>query len=318
MPEHHLNFVYQLEGNVSEMDIFQLAPTLLALGELIQESNRALNPNGKDIGVNVKPFRDGSFIVDLTLFPDSQLRQLLDFLRPHSLEQLKALLESIGLISGAATATVVGAIKAIKFLGGRPKAIEEIKPGEFRLTTVDDRSITVDASTHNLLSNATITTNIYKIYVDPLEAQPNIVDIKTYLKEDQGTAVTVDRSEIPSLREYANPALTPADVAETVKDKTHPEVFLNPKRGAFGDDGKDWSFRRGDEVITATLKDRDFLSKIDKGEVRLNHSDLLTVTLLEKQRVKGTIVQRPTYEILKVTSYQPGRQTLPLPPVDSN
>lgn len=67
---------------------------------------------------------------------------------------------------------------------------------------------------------------------------------------------------------------------------------------------KIWSFKRGDEVITATVKDKNFLADIESGKVRLNHSDLLTVTLLERQKVKGTIVQKPSYEILDVTGYE--------------
>jgi hypothetical protein len=56
MAESHL--VYKLEGDIREVDIFKLAPTLLALGELIQDSNQ-LFPDGRDIAVNVKPFRKG-------------------------------------------------------------------------------------------------------------------------------------------------------------------------------------------------------------------------------------------------------------------
>jgi hypothetical protein len=315
MPDNHLNFVYQLEGDVKEIDVFKLAPTLLALGQLIQESNRALYPDsGKEIGVNVKPFREGSFIVDLTIFADSQLRQLLEFWHPHSIEQLKALLESIGLIGTETTGVVIGVVKAIKFLKGKPKTVEEIKPGEFRLTTIDDRSITVDQSTHTLLNNSTVTQNIYKIYADPMEAQASITDVKTYLKEDKRDAVTFERSEVPILREFTNPAPTPNDLAETVKEMIHKDVFLNPKRGAFGDDPKDWSFYRGEDVITATVKDREFLAKCARGEVRLNQSDLLTVDLLERQKVKGTIVQKPVYEIIKVTQYTQGlrQENLPL------
>ena len=314
MPENHLNFVYQLDGDVKEVDVFKLAPTLLAIGQLIQDSNRALNPDsGREIGVNVKPFREGSFIVDLTIFPDSQLRQLLDFLHPHSIEQLQALLESIGLIAGGTTATVVGAVKAIRFLKGRPKSVEEIKPGEYRLTTVDDRSITVDRSTHTLLNNSSVTQNIYKIYVDPLEAQPSITDVKTYLKEDETNAIKVERSEIPILREFANPSTIPSDVAETSNETVHKDVFLNPKRGAFGDDPRDWSFFKGDEIITATIMDKDFLSRYANGEMRLNQSDLLTVDLLVRQKVKGTQVQKPVYEIIKVSHYQKGLTQPPLP-----
>jgi hypothetical protein len=315
MPDNHLNFVYQLDGDVKEVDVFKLAPTLLSLGQLIQDSNRALNPDSsREISVNVKPFRAGSFIVDLTIFPDSQLRQLLDFLHPHSIEQLKGLLESIGLIATGMGATVVGAVKTIRFLKGKPKSVEEIKPGEFRFTAVDGRSITVDRSTHTLLNNSSVTQNIYKIYVDPLESQSSITDVKTYLKENESNAVKVDRSEIPILREFTNPSPNPGEVKETVKETVHKDVFLNPKRGAFGDDPKDWSFYRGDDVITATVKDKEFLTKYARGEVRLNHTDLLTVDLLEKQKVKGTLVQKPVYEILKVTKYDQGlrQDTLPL------
>jgi hypothetical protein len=46
--ESHL--IYKLEGEIREIDIFKLAPTLLALGGLIQESNRELFPEGRDIG----------------------------------------------------------------------------------------------------------------------------------------------------------------------------------------------------------------------------------------------------------------------------
>src|SRR5258708_6094100 len=157
MPENHLNFVYKLDGNVAEVDIFKLAPTLLALGELIQESNKEINPDGRQIGVNVKPFRQGSFIVDLTLFPSSNLQQMIDIFVPHSLEQLKTLLEVIGLITTGSTVVVLGAVGAIKKLKGRPKSIEEIKPGEFRYTAIDGNSFTVPTTVHQLLSNSSIT-----------------------------------------------------------------------------------------------------------------------------------------------------------------
>lgn len=312
MSENHLNFVYQLEGDVKEVDVFKLAPTLLALGELIQQSNRELYPDGPEVAVNVKPFREGSFIVDLTLFPDSQFQQLLDLFAPHSLEQLKTLLETIGLITGGAL-TVVGAVKALKFLGGKPKTVDEVKPGEFRLTTVDDRSITIDRSTHLLLQNASITNNVFKVYGDPLEAQPNIDDVKTYLKGDEDSAVKVERSEVAGLREFVNPSLLPGDVKETVQESVQKGVFLNPKRGAFGDDPKDWSFFRGEDVITATIKDKEFLARYANGDVRLNQADLLTVDLLVRQKVKGTQVQKPIYEIIKVTHYEKGLTQPPLP-----
>lgn len=278
MPDNHVNFVYKLDGDVSEVDVFKLAPTLLALGELIQQSNTELNPNGRQIGVNVKPFREGSFIVDLSVFPHSNFQQLLDMLSSHPVEQVKTLLEWIGLVSGSS----VGAVRLIKFLRGKPKAVEEIKPGEYRYTSGDDKSITVDASVHQLLSNSSITNNIYKVYVTPMEDQSSITDIKTYIEGQEQTQVVVSREDVPAMREFVNPSAIPTETAkETIKEFVHQGVYLNPKRGAFDGDAKDWSFRRGQEIVVATIKDKEFLDRCMKGEYRLNFSDLLTVDLLE-------------------------------------
>lgn len=308
MPDRHLNFVYKLDGNVKEVDVFKLAPTLLALGELIQESNREVYPEGRQISVNVKPFREGSFIVDLTLFSDSNLQLIVDLLTPHSLEQLKTLLEIIGLISTGAGAITIGAVKVIRLLKGRPRAIEEIKPGEFRYTSIEDKSITVSAPVHRLLSNPSITNNIFKIYVSPLDDLPSVTDVSTYLQDDEAGKVEITRDDVPVFREFVNPSLLPIDIAETVKETIHKDVYLNPKRGAFDGDPRDWSFRRGEEIITVTIKDRAFLENCMIGEYRLNHTDLLTVDLLEKQKVIGTKVIKPAYEILKVTNYIKGAQ----------
>jgi hypothetical protein len=167
----------------------------LALGSLIQQSNQELFPEGQDVGINVKPFREGSFIVDLRLFSPTHLQQIITFLTPHSIEQLNSLLQSIGLIATGVGTTTMGALQAIKFLKGKPKSVEQIGPGEFRYTSHEDTSITVAAPVHT-----------------------------------------------------------------------------------------------------------------SSGAKRLNESDLLTVDLLERQRVTGTKVQKPVYEIIKVTDYKRGSQ----------
>ena len=38
-----LEFVYEIEGNVDEIDVFHLAPALLSLGTVIQEANRTIS-----------------------------------------------------------------------------------------------------------------------------------------------------------------------------------------------------------------------------------------------------------------------------------
>jgi len=309
MPESHINLVYKLDGEIQELDVFKLAPTLLALGELIQESNQQVNPGGRQIGVNVKPFRTGSFIVDLSVFPQTHLQQFLDLLNNHPVDQIKTLLEWIGLVAG----TPLGAVQLVKWLSGKPKSVEEIGPGEFRYTTVDNRSITVTAPVHQLVSNSSITNNIYKVYAVLIEQQFSITDVKTYVEGDQTSEVT--RDEIPGIREYVSPPPATIEGAEIVKEHTTGGGYLNPKRGSFDGDPREWSFRRGGEIVVATLKDSEFLQRCSTGEYRLNHSDLSIVDLLERQRVLGTMVMKPAYEVLRVTSYikGPEQQSLDIP-----
>ena len=304
MPNNHINFVYKLDGDISEIDVFQLAPTLLAIGELIQESNREINPGGRQIGVNVKPFREGTFNVDLTIFTHTNLQQFLNLLNSSPVDEIKKLLEWIGLIGS----TTLGAVHVIKRLRGQPKTVEEIAPGEFRYTTKDDRSITVNTQVHQLLSNSQITNNIYKVYVSPIEAQQSVTSVRTFIEGDEKSEVRIEQADVPAMREFVNPSPIPTTLGEVIKEVTHRDVYLNPKRGAFDGDAKDWSFRRGDQIVTATIKDKDFLNKCISGEYRLNYSDLLTVELLERQRVIGTQVMKPTYEIVKVTNYIRGAQ----------
>ena len=164
----------------------------------------------------------------MNLFSPSHLQQFIDFITPHSLEQLNSLLRSIGLISTGIGTTAIGAVQAIKFLKGKPKSVEEVGPGAYRYTSQDDNSITVDGNVHTLLSNASITQNIYQIYGPPMLDAPSIDDVKTYVEGDEAAAVVVKRDEIPIIKEFAMPSPTPADAAEKVKETMHYGVFLNP------------------------------------------------------------------------------------------
>lgn len=315
MPENRVNFVYKLDGDVQEVDVFKLAPTLLALGELIQESNQVVNPSGRQIGVNVKPFRPGSFIVDLTIFPQTNFQQVLDLLSSHSLEEVKNLLEWIGLITGS-SGGVLGVVQLIKWLKGKPKTVEEVKPGEFRYTGLDDKSITVNAPVHQLFSNARITNHIYNVYAAPMEGKSAVTEVKTYIEGSSSTEVVVNREDVPSIKEFGEALPDQLAPNEITKEHIQQGVYLNPKRGSFENDPRDWSFYRGrSEIITATIKDRIFLQDYADGKFRLHSSDLLTVDLLERQTVVGTIVKKPVYEILRVTNYIKGPEQQRLPEV---
>lgn len=302
-PAERVDFVYKLEGTDDGVDVFTLAPTLLHLGQLITESNNELNPSYQRVGVNVRPFKPGSFIVEASVF-----QQLQDTpqgaLATASLVGIHEILKNLGLIKGIATSVR----DLMSWSKGKTPTVAQVGPNEYRYT-IGDQSITASPQVHALFSRQSVTQNIQIIYTKPMES-PGVTGIRSYLNGQQSaTEVVVSRDETTNL-------VAPAPVeppAEPVGDATS-IVYLNPRRGSFEGDGDRWSFRRGEVIIPATIRDNEFLDLLRRGYVRPHHSDLLKVELREVQSLRGNQVTSK-FEILKVLEYKQGVKQLDLPGV---
>lgn len=298
------SFVYKLGGGPTEIDVFALAPTLLALGKLIQESNQTLYPEGHQIAVNVKPFKEGSFIVDVVLFYSEAFYPIFALGKDVPPQQIIDLLGFLGFIKGTGTLaqtanSVLDVIKKLK--GNKPTKIEELKSGDYRYTA-GDKSITVNAPVNKLVQNNEVTINVYNAFGKPLE-ETGFTEVESYLEgNEEETRSSVTKDDVASLRAFASQSRGEDHLQENVQEN----VLLNPKRGAFEGDGSQWSFHRGSEKITATIKDQSFLKQIELGEIRPNHSDLMKVTIKETQKIVGTEIKSSKYEILEVTDYKVG------------
>jgi len=294
-----IDLIYKLDGPLIDegIDVFELSPLLLSLGELIQESNSTLHPSGDKLSVNVKPFERGSFVMELQLFAQTNAQQLLHMVNQDSVRQIKELLEWMGIISGG----TVGVIKVYKFLKGPPKRVE-VGPEDVKIIAQDDNSITINKKTYALFQNTKIQQNIYRIYGNFL-GKDGIESVKSYLKENEReTKVEVEKSDVP----YFNPANTiPVEQENLNENKTITISYLKPKRISLEGEADNWSFRKGeDAVIVATIKDPEFLGKIVSAEIRLSHEDLLEVRLLEIQTINNNELS-VKYEIQEVIKYTP-------------
>ncbi len=304
--EKKVDLIYQLEGPKAEegIDVFELSPLLLSIGELIQESHSLVYPEGNKIGVNVKPFQKGSFIIEILVYAKDNLQQIISYVNQDSIKQIKEILEWIGIIGGPS----IGVIGIYKFLKGPPKKIE-VGPEEVKITANNDNSITVGKKTYSLFQNNTVQQSIYNIYGNFLSKE-GVNSVKSHLKDKkEETVVSVKKEDVP----YFNPANTiPQEDGSGNQKKNITQCFLKPKRISVEGEPDNWSFRKGGEtVITTTIKDMNFLEKIKKGEIRLYKEDLLEVNLLEIQTIKDSeIVVK--YEVMQVVNYikSPSQQTL--------
>lgn len=109
MPKDKATFTVAYSGiDSSRMDIRQLAPALLALGDLLVAANKVLNGNRATITVNVLPFRNGSFGIFI--------------------EVVQSLLDSIkGLLDASPVKDALGILEALGF------SFKEVSLGIFGL-----------------------------------------------------------------------------------------------------------------------------------------------------------------------------------------
>lgn len=298
MPQK-INLIFRLTGEAVDqgIDVFELSPLLMSIGTLIQDGQSLVHPEGKKLGVNIKPFEQGSFIIELSIFAQNNLQQVLDLTNNSSVQEVKELIEWLGIIGSSGW----GVLKIYKWLQGKPKKFEEVNENEVKIVNKEGNSITVNKNVFSLFQNTSIQQNIYHIYGNFL-GKEGISSVESYEPHSENAEKVIINKEDVSL---FNPENTvPSETEDESESRNITRVYLKPKRISVEGEPNNWSLRKGEGiVITANIKDEEFLEKIRSGEIRLSSEDLLLVDLLEIQTVKDNDVS-VKYEVNRVIEYK--------------
>lgn len=122
------------EGRMAVRD---LAPALLALGDLFTDVSVLLYPDRKPVALNIQASKEGSFVLHLILEAEKTWDQVMDLLTS---EGSTALVNLQGLVVGSA-----GLFALIKHLKGRPAKSQERDPasGRIRITAEDEMVVSI-------------------------------------------------------------------------------------------------------------------------------------------------------------------------------
>jgi len=289
----HLAF----EGEAIEsgtIEVNDLAPALLALGDLVGEAASEAGCGCSKVSLRVRAgLERGSFRVALEV-AQAWYGRAIDLLIGPDATALTNLLELLG-IAGA-----IGLFQLIKTSRGKkPESALEIEnTSKVRVTFEGEPPIEVERAVMRLFRSPTARNAAARL-VKPLRGK-GIDGLKFYHRGTETVAISeadADSFNAPDSQE-----------AETVSET---EAILRVEAVSFKE-GNKWRLSDGSSTQYFGILDADFLRRMDRGEVRFGKGDCLRVRLRTRQWIEAGDL-RISREIVRVDQHLPHPNQIGLP-----
>lgn len=289
----------------STIDVRELAPALLAFGDLIEQANLTLNPGRASVTLKVvASFKTGSFGIDFSVV-QSLIDQALALFQEPVVVKAKELAEQLGFVHGAAVAAGAGLLQVIRWLRNRKiKKVVLLDHGRARIE-VDGDAIETELLTIELLRNFKLRQALERAIVEPL--QKDGFDSVAVTTDPHRGFFVVEKHEA---RYFAAP---PPD-EETLADEV---VLANLQlvSVSFKGDNK-WRFYDGTNSFYAVIADDAFVHKVQMGEASFAAGDILNVELRKRQWLEADSM-KSEYSVQKVVGHRRGMAQIAMPLVDN-
>lgn len=287
--------------NEGRMDVRDLAPALLSLGRFIEASNRTINGPDHPVKVEAVATGIGSFevAIDVILPLWETLRGLLI---SSDVDGALKLLQIMGLVTVGVGPASKGLIWLLREIRGKPiTSAAHNKDGTVTVRYPGDdgsqTSVVVPLEVLRLYQEVAVQKELSQL-LKTLEKEA--VDSISFYYPEKGMEVI---SPPVVLTKSDRSLVRPVDpISETVIDTTQ-KMALSIRSLAF-QEGNKWRLFDGQNVITATIEDRDFLDKVDRSIARFAKGDVLIclVRTVQMQTLEGL---KTEHTVLQVDEHRP-------------
>lgn len=288
------------------MDVRDLAPALMSLGDLIEETNKVINNDRSKIQVRVKAdFQVGSFEVCVEIV--RTLAEQLSLFAPNV--DISNLLAKIGVISTVSGISLLSLYKEIK--GRKIKKVKQVDKIQVELYFIDDsKTIIINKDVYNTFINLKVQESVRDV-LKPLSTTG--VD-EFYTFEDKNNKLTRDKAihiRKDELEYYSPPKHVTDDSLTPINEYTHKGAFRIVT--AQFEDGLKWRLTNGDARITATISDKNFLKGINDNSVSIAIEDTLICEIKTTQWEDSAGGLKAENEIIKVIEHKKKPHQLMIP-----
>lgn len=285
------------------MDVRELAPALLAVGDLLQQANRVLNSDRATLAVKVRSdFERGSFGLSFELVQAFAIAYM--FVGVDALKTAKEIAEYVGFVTG----TEVSLFGLLKRLGGRrPKDTTTLKDGNIEITIDGDNNrVVVSPAVYHLASDPNVRKAAHDV-VRPLHSE----GVDTFeVRDNKRVVESVTREDLPAFE------LPPPDGARDIDDVDPERVLaLEVIKPSFQED-LTWVFSDGSGGrIGALMLDRGFLQRVLNGLRTFAKGDVLKVRLRSRayMTAEGLRTEHAVVDVIEEINQPRQDALLPVP-----
>lgn len=291
--EDHFRVIY--EGPAvedGEMDVAQLAPSLLALGKLVEAVDLLASGEAGRVRVKVRAdVRRGSFDVGLSL---DFLHSVRAWVIGPDAQFLLSLTELIGLGAGGVT----GLFQAVRWLNGRRvKAKVTLEDGNVRLEASDGATIDVPAPVAAAVDDANVRQQLER-FTEPLRGE-GLDAIRLTGRGDASERIAADEAPMFQATAGADPT-----------NQSRFQGIYQIKRLYF-ERGKKWRLSNSAQTILAEVQDEEFWRLVEAAQVSFSADDYLMCEVRMDQWF-GTGL-RTEYVVERVLKHIPAPKQTRLP-----
>ncbi len=298
----HAEFILTYDGPAlesHEMNVRDLAPAMLAVGEAFEGLNALLNGKSAQLAVNVRAHQPGCFKVAFDIVQVA--KDLTPVLTGPGIVAANNLLQLMIGVGTFAAGTTGGLIWLIRKLKGRtPERIEKLTPGMFRLF-LDDQVYEVPVELLQAYQDLRIRKAVEGFVAKPLR-KPGISEV--VLEDGTRTErVQVDEAEYFTAPEAAS---------DIVVDDTRRAAFTI-RDLSFDEEGF-WRLFDGSNPVKVKIEDQRFLDRIENDDIRFAKHDVLVCMVHFVQKRTGRGLENE-HTVIEVIEHIPAPRQLRLPDI---
>ena len=297
MAQEDLEIIYS--GRAVEngsMDVRTLAPALLALAEVYQESQRVLYPNENRIALEVKATEHGSFEVHLVL-SQSIIEQAQSLFTGDT---TTSVVNIIGLIGGSYSLITFLRKIHLKLI----RKTTELPDGMIKIELDDGSSFEIPKQVLTLSKSLAIRQSLQS-FSESVNADG--ISTVSFRKNNEIT-VEINKDEVPAFS-------VPDIDDDLISQYTIRQAFAIASLTFV--DGNKWRLSDGERTFYTTIEDKAFLENVSRDAISFSKHDYLECEMNVKQWNTEDGL-KTEYVVQKVIKHIPASRPVQLPFEDNN